>query len=344
MWIKLKMGSNHTFNLEATKPQAICNGGVRIMANAENFPILKGAALYSLHLDKGGIREPHWHPNAAELSYCLTGKALMTIFSPGSGHDTFTVDAGEIAFVPKGYLHHIENLYEGETKFAIAFNHERPEDIGISGSTGSINNNILGATFGVGSEFFNSLTKPSHDILMASSSKTIAPPHQKIPNSHKFNLKGVPPLIQTKGGTVSLATANNFEILDGLACFLLILKPRGIREPHWHPNAAELDYVLSGKARMTIFSPENRVDTFEIGPGEIAYIPSAYFHYIENIGVEDMQFAVFFNDQQPQDIGISGSFGAYSNEVLAAVFGVSPSLLDSLPKYQEDMFIVAGAG
>ena len=61
----------------------------------------------------------------------------MTIFSPGSGHDTFTVDAGEIAFVPKGYLHHIENLYEGETKFAIAFNHERPEDIGISGSTGS---------------------------------------------------------------------------------------------------------------------------------------------------------------------------------------------------------------
>ena len=121
-------------------------------------------------------------------------------------------------------------------------------------------------------------------------------------------------------------------------------KAAGMRKPHWHPNAAELDYVLSGKARMTIFSPGNRVDTFEIGPGEIAYIPSAYFHYIENIGVEDMQFAVFFNDQQPQDIGISGSFGAYSNKVLAAVFGVSPSLLDSLPNYQEDRFVVAGAG
>src|SRR5437764_3564833 len=108
--------------------------------------------------------------------YCLTGRAVMTIFSPSAGHDTFTIDPGEIAFVPKGYLHHIENIYEGETKFAIAFNHERPEDIGISGSTGSINNNILGTTFGVGSEFFNMLTKPSRDILIASSSNTTAPP------------------------------------------------------------------------------------------------------------------------------------------------------------------------
>jgi oxalate decarboxylase len=80
------------------------------MANEKNFSLLKGMALYSLRLHNGGVREPHWHPNAAELSYCLSGKALMTIFSPGAGHDTFTVDTGEIVFVPKGYLHHIENI------------------------------------------------------------------------------------------------------------------------------------------------------------------------------------------------------------------------------------------
>ena len=61
------------------------------MANENNFPLLKGMALYLLRLDSGGVREPHWHPNAAELSYCLSGSALMTIFSPGAGHDTFTV-------------------------------------------------------------------------------------------------------------------------------------------------------------------------------------------------------------------------------------------------------------
>ena len=77
------MSSIHTFNLEAIKPQAIRNGGTRAMANQNNFAMLNGMALYSLRLEGGGIREPHWHPNAAELDYCLSGRALMTIFSPG---------------------------------------------------------------------------------------------------------------------------------------------------------------------------------------------------------------------------------------------------------------------
>ena len=94
----------------------------------------------------------------------------MTIFSPGAGHDTFTVDAGEIVFVPKGYLHHIENINRGETKFVIAFNHEKPEDIGISGSTGSMTGNTLGATFGLESDYFNKFKKSSQDLLITSRS------------------------------------------------------------------------------------------------------------------------------------------------------------------------------
>ncbi|HJT48265.1 MAG TPA: hypothetical protein VJ729_08770 [Nitrososphaeraceae archaeon] len=42
------------------------------------------------------------------------------------------------------------------------------------------------------------------------------------------------------------------------------------------------------------------------------------------------------------DLGISGSFGAYSNEVLASVFGMQTTTLAFLPKYQEDLFIVEG--
>ncbi|MGB0025326.1 MAG: cupin domain-containing protein [Nitrososphaeraceae archaeon] len=339
------MSSIHTFNLEAIKPQAVCNGGSRAMANENNFSLLKGMALYLLRLDSGGIREPHWHPNASELSYCLSGRALMTIFSPGAGHDTFTVDTGELVFVPKGYLHHIENIHHGETKFVIAFNHESPEDIGISGSTGSMTDNVLGVTFGVESDYFGKFKKSSQDLLITSKSNpyNTTTTYQKIPNYHKFNLKAFPPTVQSGGGTVSLGNANNFGILSGLACYLLTLKPKGIREPHWHPNAAELDYVISGRARMTIFSPGDNVDTFEVGPGEIVFIPSAYFHYIENVNAsEDMQFAVFFNHERPEDIGISGALGAYSNDVLGSVFGLEPKILDALPKYQEDLFVVSG--
>ena len=340
------MSSIHTFNLETTKPQAVCKGGTRTTVDKNNFSILNGMALYLLRLDSNGVREPHWHPNAAELSYCLSGSAIMTIFSPGSGHDTFTVKEGEIVYIPTGYLHHIENINDGETSFAVAFNHEMPEDIGLSGSTGSMTDNVLGSTFGVESEFFGNFKKSNHDLIITSKSNfkiTKSTSYQQVPNYHKFNLRVFPPTVKSKGGTVSLGNANNFEILDGLACYLLTLKPKGIRELHWHPNAAELDYVIQGRARMAIFSPGDKVDRFEVGPNEIVFIPPGYFHYIENVNSnEDMQFAVFFNDERPEDIGISGAFGAYSNDVLGSMFGLESKVLDSLPKYQEDLFVVAG--
>jgi oxalate decarboxylase len=341
------MHSPHTFDIKSMKPQTICNGGSRTEANLDNFPILRGMATYSLSLKKGGVREPHWHPNAAELSYCLFGKALMTIFGHGDTHNTFTLERDEIAFVPQGFLHHIENISDEQTKFIVTFNHEKPEDIGISGSTGSIPNAALDYTFKVKSEFFAKFKKQKHDILIGERSSIAKPEFPNIPNTYKFNLKEAPQIqskIQSGGGTVILANAYSFPILNGLSCYSLVLKKGGIREPHWHPNAAELDYVIKGRARMTIFSPGGDIDTFEVGPDQLVFIPTAYFHYIENIGDEELHFAVFFSHEKPQDIGISGAFGSYSNEVLGAVFNINPKIFESLPKYQEDLLVVGGGG
>jgi oxalate decarboxylase len=91
------MHSAHTFDIKSTKSQSICNGGSRTIANSDNFPILRGMATYSLKLDRGGIREPHWHPNAAELSYVINGRARMIIFSPGGNINTFEVGPDQIS-------------------------------------------------------------------------------------------------------------------------------------------------------------------------------------------------------------------------------------------------------
>ena len=114
---------------------------------------------------------------------------------------------------------------------------------------------------------------------------------------------------------------------------------------HWHPNASELDYVLGGTARMIILSPGGSVDTFEVGPGEVVFIPPAFFHYIENPNsVNNMHMAVFFGNASPQDIGISGGLSANSNEVLGATFNLPPTYFDKLPKFERDLFVVAGGG
>lgn len=123
-------------------------------------------ATYSLSLKKGGVREPRWHPDAAELSYCLSGKAFMTIFGHGATHNTFTLERDEIAFVPQGFLHHIENISEEETKFIVTFNHEKPQDIGISGAFGAYSNEGLGAVFNMNPKIFKSLPKYQEDLLV----------------------------------------------------------------------------------------------------------------------------------------------------------------------------------
>jgi len=273
----------------------------------------------------------------------------MTIFGPDASLDTFTVDRGQIVFVPRGYIHHIENIGMEEAKFILAFNHEKPEDLGITGSVGSMPNRILDETFNQGSNFFGQLNRESpEDILIGSTQDFWHPTEardelRRTPNRHKFDLDGVPPQIQTAGGRVSLGNASNFPILSGLACYSLFLSARGIREPHWHPNAAELDYVIEGRAKMIILSPGGAVDSFEIGAGEIVFIPPGYFHYIENTDAEkETHFVVFFSHERPEDIGISGSLSAYSNEVLAAIFNTDPRKFDYFIRHDEDVFIVSG--
>src|SRR5437773_4213216 len=79
--------SIHIFDLDGAKPQFYGPTGSRTVMNSDNFPILSGRGAALLRLEKGGVHEPHWHPNAAELSYCFSGSTKMTIFSTNARQD-----------------------------------------------------------------------------------------------------------------------------------------------------------------------------------------------------------------------------------------------------------------
>jgi oxalate decarboxylase len=98
------------FDLDGTKPQFSMPYGNRTIMNADNFPVLKGMGAVLLRLKKGGVREPHWHPNAAELNYCISGNAKMTIYSNNARKDTIAINPGQLTFVPTGCWHDIEIL------------------------------------------------------------------------------------------------------------------------------------------------------------------------------------------------------------------------------------------
>jgi oxalate decarboxylase len=269
----------------------------------------------------------------------------MTIFSTNARVDTFTVNPGELTFVPRGYWHDIENIGYEDAKFVNVYNHERPEDLGISGSVGSMSARVLDRIFGINPPgFFAQLNYESSQHVIVGAKPADFSSSSKIDtsNPHKFNLGGITPQIQTPGGTGALATASTFPILAGLALFLIVLKPSGIVEPHTHPNAAELNYVTNGKVLFTVFGPNGEVDTSKIGQGQVFFVPPGYFHYLENPdNVNGSNVLSFFGNENPEFIGLVGGLSSYSNEVLGSVFTKDPKFFSNLPRLQKNVFIAS---
>lgn len=329
--------SRYLYPLSSQK-QKILAGGVRKEANRSYFPSLQGLALYLLQLNPGGIREPHWHVNAHELLYCIQGKAVVTIFGPAAFHSSFEMERGEIAFIPKGYLHAIENRFNKEALFAVGFNHENPEEFNLSTIFGAVQPAIMAATFDVDPSLFNT-TERQQAILIGKTD--LMNPLQQISKTSpfKFKLNAIDPQIDVNGGTIALSHKENFAPLDGIALFDLRLKKGGVREPHWHPNAAELDVAISGQAKMLVMAPDGSKEVFDVKKGDVVFIPQAYYHYIENSGDEELHFAVYFNHESPQDVGISGSIGAFSTDLLTTILQMKEDALKPLTKNQADVFI-----
>lgn len=335
------MASPHVFRTGSAEPQVRTPGGTRLAVDRASLPLLQRMALYRLILEPLGVREPHWHPNAHELGYCLSGSALVTIFSNGSYCDTFTIEAGEMFFVPSGSLHHIENTGGGKAEFVLAFSHEAPEDFGISGALGCMSDAVLGNTWNLPASVFQKLKRSAHDTLIGRRSAPPEIPEQAHrPNRWKYSAEKSHLGLYTPHGSAVTVKGNLWPALQNLAMFSLRIGNTGMREPHWHPETAEMGYVHQGRARMTVLSPGAQVDTYELGPGDTYFIPRGYLHHIENLAEEEMHFLIFFDQPNVQDIGFSGAVHAYSNEVLGATFNCPPEFFAQIPTPGADFLIV----
>jgi oxalate decarboxylase len=107
--------------------------------------------------------------------------------------------------------------------------------------------------------------------------------------------------------------------------FSVRVTDQGMREVHWHPETAEMGYVTGGNGRMTILSPGGAVDAYVMKQGDMYFIPRAYPHHIENIASDDLSILIFFDRNQPADIGGKSLVSAFSTEVFAATFRIDPA-------------------
>lgn len=308
---------------------------------ADSFPVLERMSIKRLVLEPGAIREPHWHANANELTYCISGSALVTVFDTADEFSSFTITAGQMFHVDSGGLHHIENIGETAAEFIVVFSHERPEDFSLRDSFGAMSNAVLGNTFDLPSSAFAGFPREtSSPLIVKRVGAASIPDTAGWANRHKFDVEGQLAPLKAAVGSAHLARSQYWPALKNLSMYSLRIEEDGMREPHWHPVTAELGYVHEGQARMSILAPDGSVDTYTLDAGDVYFVPRAYPHQIEVLSDGPIHFLVFFDQPTPGDIGFRASGSAFSREVLAASFGIAEADLPQLPFTSIDPLIV----
>ena len=315
-------------------------GSIRRLT-ADEFPLLKRMSIKRLVLSPGAIREPHWHANADELTYCLSGTLLVTVFDNADEFSSFTISAGQMFHIDSGALHHVENIGEKTAELIVVFSNERPEDFSLRGAFGAMTDAVLGNTYDLPASAWAAVPRDtSSPWIVARQGAPSVPDTAGWANRHKFDVEGQLAPLKGAVGSAHLARQQYWPALKQLSMYSLRIEEEGMREPHWHPITAEMGYVHEGQARMSVLDPDGSVDTYLLGPGDTYFIPRAYPHQIEVVGDGPIHFLVFFDQPTPGDIGYRASGSVFSREVLAAAFGVDIDTLPTLPFTPIDPLIV----
>jgi oxalate decarboxylase len=136
----------------------------------------------------------------------------------------------------------------------------------------------------------------------------------------------------TTGGEVRIVDSSTFKASTTIAMAMVTVRPGGLRELHWHPNADEWQYYIAGKGRMTVVATGNRARTMDFQAGDVGYVQKSLLHYIENIGDTDLVFLEMFKSGYYQDLSLSEWLAHTPPELVMAHLKVDRTTIDAIPK------------
>jgi oxalate decarboxylase len=328
----------------------VTEGGSAKEATVKQLPISTGLAGVSMRLKPGGIRELHWHANAAEWAFVLTGRVRTTVIGPENQSETNDFEPGDVWYFPRGHGHAIQNLTREEAHFILVFDNGAFSEHGTFSITdwlGHTPPNVLAQGLGLPRAQLAGFPKEELYIVQGR-----VPPegpernHQKklrtAPLTHRYPLMAQQPSAHYAGGEERRVSAREFPISKTITGVILDLRPGALRELHWHPNANEWLYLISGQVRVGLFGSHGRYRIEEFHPGDAGYIPQGFGHYLENAGETPARILVAFDKGEYEEISLSTWLAANPISIIADNFKISDGLADKLPDHR--VFIAPGGG
>lgn len=86
--------------------------------------------------------------------------------------------------------------------------------------------------------------------------------------------------------------------------------------PHWHPNANEMVYMISGEATSAVFNPFTRkLMVYRLKPGQVSLLPKGWFHWII-ADTDDAHMLTIFDVPTP-DVVLGADFLSFMPKEVA---------------------------
>lgn len=321
-------------------------GGDAKEATVEEFPVSQSIAGVIMRLTPGSFRELHWHSIAAEWAYVLEGKVRTTIISPDGTTSTDDFGVGDVWYFPKGHGHCLQCLGTQDCRFLLAFDNGHFSEFGTFSLTdwvSHISPEIMARNSGLAAKKFASFPKKelyigTGKIALEGRPQNINPAIPYSSSNHKFRLETDGVKQEFKGGYTKIVSSLEFPIQKTLTGLRMNIEPGAMREIHWHPNADEWQYVMSGQGSVSIFGSHGRVKTMDYKKGMVAFIKQGYGHFIENTGKETLKLVILFNSPTYEEITLNDWFNSNPSQLVADHFALTTEEATALGKHQTGIY------
>lgn len=95
-----------------------------------------------------------------------------------------------------------------------------------------------------------------------------------------FDLRDSPYFVKDHRNFIQYQSAKQLPVMQGLSLVDVSLSKGHSIEPHWHPNANELLYVIQGEIIESVLNPFTlQLLRYRVGPQQSVYIPMGWWHW-----------------------------------------------------------------
>jgi oxalate decarboxylase len=334
-----------TFN---NAPRRIQNGGWAREVTQSDFAVAETLSGVNMRLTSGGIREMHWH-QFAEWAYMTYGSCRITVLDEMGRPYIADVNEGDLWYFPAGLPHSLQGLGSDGCEFLIVFDDGHASEFStllVAEWFAHTPPQVLADNFGVPASTFANI--PLRDLYIfqgelpgdLDADRAAVSGNGAPPNPFTFSLASSAPARETKGGTVHIADSTNFRVSTTVAAALLTIRPGGMREMHWHPNADEWQYWIKGRGQMTIFNTGPNAVTMDFNPGDVGYVKKNLGHYIKNTGDTDLQVLEVFRAPHFADVSLSDWITHTPPALVAQHLNVSAETIAKFPRRKPEIMPV----